>query len=120
MFKFFITCYTSDNWPILCIFFSGGKYMVTNDRGAVSIKHAVMEGLARELWEHDEITPDAENQLIMSISPGPHATWRCCVYKEREILRWRIRLSENLDANPYATYRPSIRPARSVRCPLIL
>ena len=77
--------------------------MVTNDRGAVSIKHAVMEGLARELWEHDEITPDAENQLIMSISPGPHATWRCCVYKEREILRWRIRLSENMDANPYTT-----------------
>lgn len=77
--------------------------MVTNDRGAVSIKHAVMEGLARELWEHDEIIPDAENQLIMSISPGPHATWRCCVYKEREILRWRIRLSENLDANPYTT-----------------
>ena len=67
MFRFFIACYTFNNWAILCIFFSGGKYMVTNDRGAVSIKHAVMEGLARELWEHDEITPDAENQLIMSI-----------------------------------------------------
>ena len=76
--------------------------MVTNDKGAIALKHEVIERLSRAAWE-DRLGREAENETIMAISPGPHSTWRCCVYKEREILRWRIRLTENLDANPYAT-----------------
>ena len=26
--------------------------------------------------------------------PGPQATWRCCIYKEREIIKQRVRLAE--------------------------
>lgn len=76
--------------------------MVTNDKGAVALKHEVLEGVARLAWA-DNLNEQTENELAARISPGPRANWRCCVYKEREILKWRIRLTENLDANPYAT-----------------
>ena len=66
--------------------------MVTNDKGAVELKHSVIKGLAKLLWE-DNLNEETKEQLAMEISPGPRPTWRCCVYKEREILKWRIRLS---------------------------
>ena len=74
--------------------------MIRNDEGAVALKHRVVEGISRLAW-NDELNEDTKDELIHSISPGPHATWRCCVYKEREILRWRIRLAENKDASPF-------------------
>ena len=73
--------------------------MIRNDEGAVALKHRVVEGISRLAW-NDELNDEKIDALIHTISPGPHATWRCCVYKEREILRWRIRLAENKDASP--------------------
>ncbi len=73
--------------------------MVTNDMGASELMHRVEEGLARLEWE-GRLNEKTKDELVHSISPGPHATFRCCIYKEREILRWRIRLSCNEDANP--------------------
>lgn len=76
--------------------------MITNDESAIALKHAVIEGLARLEWA-DDLNDQTREQLIYKISPGPHPTWQCCVYKEREILKWRIRLSSGQDADPYAT-----------------
>ncbi len=73
--------------------------MVTNDKGAVELKHRVIEGLCRREWA-DNLNEKSKEELCYEISPGPHSTWRCCVYKEREILRWRIRLACNEDASP--------------------
>ncbi len=72
--------------------------MIRNDEGAVALKHRVVEGLARLEW-NGELNEKNKELLAYEISPGPHATWRCCVYKEREILRWRMRLACNEDAS---------------------
>ncbi len=72
--------------------------MIRNDEGAVALKHRVVEGLARLEW-NGELNEKNKELLAYEISPGPHATWRCCVYKEREILRWRMRLAGNEDAS---------------------
>jgi [FeFe] hydrogenase (group B1/B3) len=75
--------------------------MITNDESAIVLRHAVIEGVARLEWE-GRLNDETREQLIYQISPGPNATWQCCVYKEREILKWRIRLAEGKDANPYS------------------
>ena len=73
--------------------------MIRNDEGVVALKHRIVEALARYLWEGD-LTEEKKEEIIYRMSPGPHATWRCCVYKEREILRWRIRLACNQNCDP--------------------
>lgn len=73
--------------------------MIRNDEGAIALKHRVTEGLARLEWA-DNLNEETKEQLAYEISPGPHATWRCCIYKEREILRWRMRLACNEDGSP--------------------
>ncbi len=73
--------------------------MVKNDEGIIRLKHHVMEEVARLAW-NDELTPENEEKLAYEISPGPRPTYRCCVYKEREIVRQRIRLAKALNPNP--------------------
>ena len=77
--------------------------MVTNDKGFIPLKHRVIEGIAKLAWQND-LNEESKERLIHELSPGPKAEFRCCVYKEREILRWRIRLACNESANPL---RPS-------------
>lgn len=76
-----------------------GDFMVTNDKGAIALKHQVIEGLARLEWAGN-LNEQTKEELAFQISPGPHPSFRCCVYKEREILKWRIRLACNEDAHP--------------------
>lgn len=75
--------------------------MVTNDYGIVSLKHKIMEMVCRLAWE-DKLNPEEEEKLVYEIVPGPKPEYRCCVYKEREIVRQRIRLA--MAKNP--TYNP--------------
>jgi hypothetical protein len=51
-----------------------------------------MEKVAGLAWE-DNLNEESMNNLSLEISPGPVATYRCCVYKEREVSKQRIRLS---------------------------
>ena len=37
---------------------------------------------------------EKREQIPYSMIPGPQATYRCCIYKEREIIRQRVRLAE--------------------------
>ncbi|MBR1508363.1 MAG: 4Fe-4S dicluster domain-containing protein [Eubacterium sp.] len=71
--------------------------MVTNDEGIVSFKHKVMEEVARLAWE-GKLSDDYFEELVYKLIPGPKATYRCCIYKERELVRQRINLS--LGKNP--------------------
>ena len=71
--------------------------MVTNDEGIVSFKHKVIEEVARLAWK-GELEEDYFDKLTYMLIPGPKATYRCCVYKERELVRQRIRLA--LGKNP--------------------
>ena len=37
---------------------------------------------------------EKKDALPYQLIPGPQANFRCCIYKEREIIRQRIRLAE--------------------------
>ena len=66
--------------------------MVTNDATLVRLKHMIMEETARLAWE-GKLDEENKDRLVYEIIPGPMATYRCCVYKERELVKQRIRLS---------------------------
>lgn len=68
------------------------------DANVIKIKHAVLEEVARlafagELKERKEDIP-------FTLIPGPTAQFRCCIYKEREIIRQRVRLAEGKAPGP--------------------
>ncbi len=75
--------------------------MVTNDESMNRFKHNIMEKVCRLEWEGNN-DPEHIEQLVMDIIPGPKPSYRCCVYKEREIVRQRIRLAmaKNPSYNP--------------------
>jgi [FeFe] hydrogenase (group B1/B3) len=69
--------------------------MITNDKGIVELKHHILREICKLTWE-DQLTAENCEKIVMSISPGPKPQYRCCVYKEREIVRGRIRLAMGL------------------------
>lgn len=75
--------------------------MVTSDQSIVSLKHSIMEEVCRLAW-NDELDEEHKDELVYKIIPGPKPNYRCCIYKEREIVRQRIRLAcaENPTYNP--------------------
>jgi [FeFe] hydrogenase (group B1/B3) len=75
--------------------------MVTNDESMNRFKHNIMEQVCRLEWDGKN-DPEHIEELILKIIPGPKPSYRCCVYKEREIVRQRIRLAQakNPSYNP--------------------
>lgn len=61
-----------------------------------NIKHEVLYKVAQ--LAYDGLLDEHEDQIPYDIIPGPQANFRCCVYKEREIVRERIRLARGLEA----------------------
>ena len=76
--------------------------MITADAGILNLKHKILEEVAKMAWEED-MTEEAKDRLIYEISPGPRAQYRCCVYKERELVKQRIRLASGLNPTPLST-----------------
>ena len=66
--------------------------MVSNDQSIIDLKHQVLEEVCRLAWE-GELTSENREKLVYKMIPGPKPNYRCCVYKEREIIRDRIRLA---------------------------
>lgn len=73
--------------------------MVTNDASLVELKHKIMEETARLAWK-GELTPENEEKIVYEINPGPLAKYRCCVYKDRELTKQRIRLAKGENPIP--------------------
>ena len=69
--------------------------MVTNDENVLKLKHKVIEEVARLAWKGDF---DEENyeRITYKLIPGPRATYRCCIYKERELIRQLAGLPEEI------------------------
>lgn len=66
--------------------------MLDKDANIVSVKHEVLYQVAKAAFEG---TLEQQREKIpFDLIPGPQANFRCCVYKEREIIRQRIRLAE--------------------------
>ena len=93
--------------------------MVTNDATLVRLKHSIMEKVAGLAWE-DNLNEESMNNLSLEISPGPVATYRCCVYKEREVSKQRIRLSLGLNPDPDSDSKNIVQVNRPAceECPL--
>lgn len=68
--------------------------MATNDATLLRIKHQVLNEVAKLAWEGK--LEEKRNEIPYDIIPGPKAQFRCCIYREREIIRERIRLAEGL------------------------
>ncbi len=66
--------------------------MVTNDATILRIKHDVLYEVAKLAWEGK--LEEKRDELPYKMIPGPQAQFRCCIYKEREIIKQRVRLAE--------------------------
>ncbi|MCI9359680.1 MAG: 4Fe-4S binding protein [Hungatella sp.] len=66
--------------------------MVTNDATILHIKHQVLYEVAKMTWEGK--LEEERDELPYKMIPGPQAQFRCCIYKEREIIKQRVRLAE--------------------------
>ena len=68
--------------------------MVTNDATLLRIKHQVLYEVAKMAWEGR--LEQHREEIPYKMLPGPKAQFRCCIYREREIIRERVRLAEGL------------------------
>ncbi len=93
--------------------------MVTNDKGIVELKHFILREVCKLAWE-GRLNAEATEEIVYQVSPGPKAQYRCCVYKEREIVRGRIRLAEgkNPDPNYQTDNVVAVIPAACDDCPI--
>lgn len=62
------------------------------DENVIRIKHDVLYHVAKLAFDNEL---DAKRDSIaFELIPGPTPQFRCCIYKEREIIRQRVRLAE--------------------------
>ena len=68
------------------------------DENVIRIKHDVLYEVAKLAFEGEL---DAKrDHIAMELIPGPTPQFRCCIYKEREIIRQRVRLAEGKAPGP--------------------
>ena len=93
--------------------------MITNDKGIVELKHHVLREVCRLAWD-DALTAENTEKIVYEVSPGPKPQYRCCVYKEREILRGRIRLAMGESPEPKHPTKNvvAVIPAACDDCPI--
>lgn len=63
-----------------------------NDENVIRIKHDVLYEVAKLAYEGT--LEEKRDHIPMKLIPGPEPQFRCCIYKEREIIRQRVRLAE--------------------------
>lgn len=66
--------------------------MVTNDATILKIKHDVLYEVAKMAWAGE--LDERKEEIPFKMIPGPQAQFRCCIYREREIIHQRVRLAE--------------------------
>ena len=93
--------------------------MITNDKGIVELKHFILREVCRLAWE-DRLTQEETEKIVCQVSPGPKPQYRCCVYKEREIVRGRIRLAQGMspEAGSPTKNVVAVIPAACDDCPI--
>ena len=65
--------------------------MVTNDKTTSDITRRIFREVARLTWNGE--LESKKEFLPEEIIPGPLPQFRCCIYREREIIRQRVRLA---------------------------
>ncbi|MCI5640714.1 MAG: 4Fe-4S dicluster domain-containing protein [Lachnospiraceae bacterium] len=66
--------------------------MLADDVTVLNIKHEVLYEVAKMAYAKN--LKEGKELLPYQMIPGPKARFRCCIYKEREIIRQRVRLVE--------------------------
>ena len=92
--------------------------MRTNDEALLKIKYNVLHEVAKLAFSGE--LDEKRDEIPFKLIPGPKAQFRCCVYKEREIIRQRVRLAEG--KCPSGKHSDNMiqvipLPARSARSP---
>ena len=62
------------------------------DENVIQIKHDVLYEVAKLAFAGE--LDEKRDHIAMELIPGPTPRFRCCIYKEREIIRQRVRLAE--------------------------
>ena len=62
------------------------------DENVIKIKHDVLFEVAKLAFSGE--LEEKRDNIAMELIPGPTPQFRCCIYKEREIIRQRVRLAE--------------------------
>ena len=62
------------------------------DENVIKIKHRVLREVAKLAFEGN--LDSERDHIAVRLIPGPTPQFRCCIYKEREIIRQRVRLAE--------------------------
>lgn len=62
------------------------------DENVIKIKHEVLYEVAKLAFEGK--LQEKKEELPFELIPGPTPKFRCCIYKEREIIRQRVLLAE--------------------------
>ncbi|MFV0465284.1 MAG: 4Fe-4S dicluster domain-containing protein [Lachnospiraceae bacterium] len=69
-----------------------------NDGNMIQIRHDVLYEVAKLAFEGK--LEEERDHIAGKLIPGPGPKFRCCIYKEREIIRQRIRLAEGKAPGP--------------------
>ena len=62
------------------------------DENVIKVKHEVLYEVAKAAFEGN--LEEKRDHLPFEMIKGPKPMFRCCIYKEREVLRQRINLAE--------------------------
>ena len=94
--------------------------MINNDESLLQFRHKIIEETCRLAWDN-ELTEENQESLIYKMLPGPKPSiGRCCIYKEREIVRHRFRLACGLNPidNPDSSNVVQVIKPACDECPL--
>ena len=64
-----------------------GEYMYA-DENVIKVKHEVLYEVAKATFEGQ--LEQKRDDIPFKIIPGPTPQFRCCIYKERAVVRYRI------------------------------
>lgn len=92
--------------------------MLQQDSTIENVKYEVLLQVAKHAYRGD--LEEVKEQLPYEMIPGPQALFRCCIYKEREIIRQRIRMAEGKSPVAGNTNRNTIHVITSAceGCPI--
>ena len=90
------------------------------------LKHEVLKAVAENQFENGKMTFEKFEAIPFDIIPGITPKFRCCVYKEREIIRQRTRLAlgmmpiprDNYEHLPMNEHVIQVIPAACEGCPI--
>ncbi len=68
------------------------------DENIIRVKHEVLYQVAKLAFSGE--LEEKRDEIPYMIIPGPNPQFRCCIYKEREIIRQRVRLAEGKAPGP--------------------